>query len=80
LKVSKSKFDIFPPYDLIIRIETVQEQAVLYNIFNHSFIVQSAGISKETNKIMLALKADQCFSFDEFDTKLSELFNEKGSQ
>jgi hypothetical protein len=78
MKVKKSKFDTFTPFDLTIRIETVEEQAGLFNIFNHAFIVASAGINDESNKIRLALDQDQRFPFEEFDKKLIKRFKVKG--
>jgi len=78
MKVKKGMFDTFTPFDLTIRVETPEEQAGLYNIFNHSFIVDSAGIGEETNKIRLALEQDQRYPFEEFDGKLIKRFKNKG--
>lgn len=78
MQVKKSKFDTFTPFDLTIRIETVEEQAGLFNIFNHSFIVDAANIGEQTNKIRTALDQDQRFPFEEFDGRLIKRYKNKG--
>jgi nicotinic acid phosphoribosyltransferase len=78
MNVKKSKFDTFTPFDLTIRIETPEEQAGLYNIFNHSFIVGASGIEEQTDKIRRNLEEDQRFPFEEFDGRLIKRYKNKG--
>jgi len=79
MKVKKGMFDAFTPFDLTIRVETPEEQAGLYNIFNHVFIIASAGITSGAELITDKLEHDQRFPFEEFDTGLVKRFKNKGA-
>jgi hypothetical protein len=78
MKASKGMFDTFTPFNLTIRVETPKEQAGLYNILNHAFIIDATGLTNELSEVCSKLEHDQRFPFEDFDKELIRRYKNKG--
>ena len=65
----------FTPFELVIQIETEEEEAALCNIVNHSYILEAANFNEAGSQIFNTLKNYKTFNL--FDKELKRIFKKR---